>query len=139
MEQKKPDTWNYKRAPFKDEMAVSLMLPHSTDTCSTVKLENAFLAPEVERAAAMIRQNPDVTVNDVLNEFPEIKKRCGDRRVRMLIDCASDTEHRFSTWRFCVEVFSEVSRYPFDTIKKYLYSESRQKKQSAPGRPIQQK
>jgi len=128
-----PHPWNYKRAPFKGKMCVSVEPPFSNDTRTTVKNEYFLLLPEVQRARAIIFQHPDFTAAD-LEQFPEVHKRCGDDRSQILINVVSD-ESRFSVWRFCMEVLSEVSGYPFDTIKKYLYSESRQKKKTLPGRP----
>jgi hypothetical protein len=112
---------------------VSLDPPLSNDTCSTVKYEYALLAPEVQRARAIILQHPDFSTTDA-EDFPEIYRRCGDDRIQTLINAVSD-EGRFSVWRFCVEVLSEVSGFPFDTIKKYLYVKSQQKQKTLPGRP----
>ena len=129
-----PQPFHYLRAPFKGKITVSLQ-GRSNDTSTTVKYEYGIFAPQVERAAAIILQNPDVTANDIAAEFPEIQKRCGEDRIQALIEGASSPERRFSVWRFCLEVLAEVSRYPFDTIKKYLYRPTRQQKQSLPGRP----
>jgi hypothetical protein len=120
-------------------MRVSLLPPWSQDTSSTVKHEFNCLVTEVERAATIIGQNPDVTVAEIAAEFPEIRKRCGDHRIQALIDHAYSPERRFSAWNFCVETLAEVSRYPYDTIKKYLYRETRQQKQRSPGRPPKNK
>lgn len=128
-----PNPWNYKRAPFKGKMCVYLDPPFSNDTCTTVKYKYALFAPEVQRARAIIVQHPDFSAADMA-QFPEVHKRCGDDRIQMLINAVSD-ESRSSVWRFCVEVLSEVSGIPFDTIKKYLYVPSRQKKKTLPGRP----
>jgi hypothetical protein len=128
------DPWNYKRVPFKGKMRVYLEPPLSSDTCTTVKYEFSVFAPEVQRALPIILQTPDFSVRDA-EEFPEIYKRCGDDRIQMLISAVSD-EGRFSVWRFCLEVLSEVSGIPFDTIKKYLYVKSRQIKKTLPGRPV---
>lgn len=129
-----PTAWTYKRAPFKGKTIVSLTAPYSNDTCTTIKYEYSLLAPEVERAAAIIRQNPDITISD-LAEFPEVYKRCGDDHLQQLIQLAADTERRLSVRQFCLQVLADVSRYPLDTVKKYLYAESRQKQQVLPGRP----
>src|SRR5215469_5368778 len=128
-----PKHWDYKRAPFQGKMYVSL-LGQSNDTSTTVKHEYHILSPEVERAATIIQQNPDVQVSEIEAEFPEIKKRCGEERIQKLIDQASNSneDRRFSVWHYCIEVLAEVTRYPFDTVRKYLYRESRQKKQSLP-------
>jgi len=128
-----PDPWNYRRAPFKGKMCVWLERPRSRDTCTTVKYEYSLFAPDVERAVPIILQNPDFGVADA-QQFPELYKRCGDNRIQMLINAVSD-ERRFSVWRFCLEVLSEDSGIPFDTIKKYMYVESRQRKKRLPGRP----
>lgn len=128
-----PDPWNYKRAPFRGKMCVSLEPPFSNDTCTTVKYEYAVLEPIVQQARIIIIQHPDLSAKD-LEYFPELYKRCGDDRIQKLINDVSD-ERRFSVWRFCIEVLSEVSGYPFDTIKKYLHAKSQQKKSRVRGRP----
>ena len=137
---RKATAWEWRAATVQGRRII-VIDEVSNDTRSTVKVERNLLVPAVERAAGVIRQSPDIKPSDISAAEPEIGKRFGDQWMNRLIAEAPGTERvhllsrSFSSLSFCIRFWSELTGLFPETIKKYLYTPSRQHKQTRRGRP----